>query len=897
AVAGCRATYFTSNGVDPITGKLAWFSTNVIDNYLDPNDPNSGHTQSNPQASAYSVWSEELLTIPDFTDDHGAGFTVNECVIDKRLDFVIPRIIAFSTGMIDYFFRGEMEISSPEEGVYAFKDHKVGAGQSITLDPDGKTQVNGSRFGYDKIRLKLRNTTANIDLPDHPPFIAGPVSISQDMFDGTLQAIVKYSLNHCYQEDGSGGFGPGALENADSSALNDDFISLSTRSASGCTGSNYFSNGSVTDSDELRLDIRRRSFEHISKSLTKTIGPDAEDDFVRVEKNTPMLIDFDFSSDPIPLNAIDVRLQVIYRGKLGPEDETALPSGAPTMVEQNAVVVTTKDISEPSDIVVANLTDHILNLPVRRWVTLEPAADGDGNRPDLFNLTIDQTYLNPGNYKYYFYADRPGSVPPPILNVDLTVPSRYEIRKDDGIAPLSTDQTVSGELALELFPKDADSDLVTYTLEDGTNLFKESTYQLSLDTSKLDEGKHTITTTLRYLGKLISFDTEFIVHNNMSNTAPDLAEIANVDQVVNVNTFQAIDIPLAITDSQTPIQIEDITLASDIEGLINPGRFMEVRPGQSGGFLLHFFDSVEYSQQPGALPLFYEYSHIKVNVTVSDGELEDTESFVFRRVMQDYTSQGYFQPREIVITTDQVQTIPITLADIVGPGAVSGASYDVGNDMDLAVYHDMVAELGIDQSGNEGVKTVDQINTQLYTEWSLAGGEYDNLVPTDLLKKMIDEQGWVNSMAVGVEPGHEFITSYDNLSFTFKDSDATSNLVEIDDLDIDQFTRFSFLSDLNNTFTLTGGALGYFSSCTSVKPEIHQWDESIGAYIQRGSVRKVGNVFTANRDLNSMLCQIQLPSLGNLGLVNQADWTANIETVLDSKNLTQKPLDLIDSDY
>lgn len=34
-----------------------------------------------------------------------------------------PRAVAYSAGLIDYFFRGRMEIAPPDDDVYAILDH------------------------------------------------------------------------------------------------------------------------------------------------------------------------------------------------------------------------------------------------------------------------------------------------------------------------------------------------------------------------------------------------------------------------------------------------------------------------------------------------------------------------------------------------------------------------------------------------------------------------------------------------------------------------------------------------------------------------------------------------------------------------------------------------------
>jgi hypothetical protein len=82
---------------------------------------------------------------------------------------------------------------------------------------------------------------------------------------------------------------------------------------------------------------------------------------------------FDFGRQPLPTNAADLFLTVVYRGPLG--------------LEADAVVVGGKDIPEPDPVVVVNATDYDCFGDQPHFVTgLPPAArdlDGDG-RQDLF---------------------------------------------------------------------------------------------------------------------------------------------------------------------------------------------------------------------------------------------------------------------------------------------------------------------------------------------------------------------------------------------------------------------------------------------------------------------------------------------------------------------------------
>jgi hypothetical protein len=236
--------------------------------------------------TSYGVWDQ-------FLEARGARprYSLNYLNYDAAADLLLPRAVAYSAGLIDYFFRGQMEISLPDEGVYGVIDHAV-------------ENLAGSS-GFRKLKLKLRNTT--------PPVIpSGGVSkgqgIQQNMA-GSLVAVVKYHENTCYKPDLTGEFGSQEIR----SALGDGEFS---EPPAGCRGLEE----RITVSDP-------------KKDVTLDAGVDAT------------LFVFDFAA-PVPIDAVDVYLQVVFRGVLGSE--------------QDAVVVVTKDISEPTHFTLLNVTDYLV---------------------------------------------------------------------------------------------------------------------------------------------------------------------------------------------------------------------------------------------------------------------------------------------------------------------------------------------------------------------------------------------------------------------------------------------------------------------------------------------------------------------------------------------------------
>lgn len=180
---------------------------------------------------------------------------------DAMANLLIPRAVGYSAGLINYFFRGKMEISLPDEGVYGVIDHN---------DSESSAKDTG---GFTKIKLKIKNIT---------PKGAG---IEPMTTGGKLAAVVKFHRNTCYKSDLSGEYGsPGIDWNV-------------------CR---------VKDEEIV-----------VSSPVSAPSGINSD----------PSQLTFSFPT-PIPINATDLFLQVVYRGPLG--DET------------DAVAVATKDISEPT---------------------------------------------------------------------------------------------------------------------------------------------------------------------------------------------------------------------------------------------------------------------------------------------------------------------------------------------------------------------------------------------------------------------------------------------------------------------------------------------------------------------------------------------------------------------
>jgi hypothetical protein len=150
----------------PLIGKATFLTGDVQDNLR-------GSPDRNIRLSTLGLWDQFLnpqLLMPRYTLTH-YNYTA-------MADLLIPRAVAYSAGLIDFFFRGEMQVTLPDEGVYGVVDHSA----VRILDP------NLGYAGFNKIKAKIANVTPN----------------GEPMSNGKFVAVLKFHRNRCYQDDLSG---------------------------------------------------------------------------------------------------------------------------------------------------------------------------------------------------------------------------------------------------------------------------------------------------------------------------------------------------------------------------------------------------------------------------------------------------------------------------------------------------------------------------------------------------------------------------------------------------------------------------------------------------------------------------------------------------------------------
>jgi hypothetical protein len=154
----------------------------------------TGETTSNDRALSEGLLDSDLARYYSTAGPGYLVFAVNRFTFDAAHKFLIPRAVGYSAGLINYFFRGQLEITPPDEGVYGIIDHTV----------ENRPDIDG--FG--KIKLRIRNVT-----PGGSDANGGAiVERIPDGSPGTLVAVVKFHRNNCYTPSLSGEYGSAGID-------------------------------------------------------------------------------------------------------------------------------------------------------------------------------------------------------------------------------------------------------------------------------------------------------------------------------------------------------------------------------------------------------------------------------------------------------------------------------------------------------------------------------------------------------------------------------------------------------------------------------------------------------------------------------------------------------------
>lgn len=294
------------------------------------------------------------------------GYLVSYQNMTEMADVLLPRAVGYSAGMIDYFFRGRLELSSPPDGLFGVVDQ----GTPHTVDSAGypRRMDDGRVLGFEMLRVRVKNATA--DITESGTSTVDP----QDIGVGRLVAIARYHRNPCYQPDLSGEFVklPDLSETVPAGcALADtrtDYQEISVSKPLTIT----------TDGQFLGVNSGLNPCANVGSLNTGATGACAHPDGV--------LAEFDFSEDPIPISATDLFIQLAFRGELG--DET------------DGIAVGIMDLLEPNFYTVLNSTDWFLYYG--EW---KDPAEVDGQVPGgTAPIPISVVYMCWGDQAIFGFA-------------------------------------------------------------------------------------------------------------------------------------------------------------------------------------------------------------------------------------------------------------------------------------------------------------------------------------------------------------------------------------------------------------------------------------------------------------------------------------------------------------
>jgi hypothetical protein len=301
----------------PVTGSVT-FRTGTVQDSVD-----AARTESNVKLAATGLFDQFLTE----RNSSWSRYTLNYINYNEQARLLVPRAVAYSAGLIDYFFRGQLYVAPPAEGVYALLDHG---------DPASNCK---DTCGFTKLKVKVANATPDITPPGGP-------ATPQTMGNGMLVAVAKFRRNRCYSTDLSGEYA-----GAPDPALQASYYEY-------CVGS---------QPEEIVVS---------DPSLNTTLPPcNAGQGGNCDTAAVPLTLTFSQTpaSNIIPVNAASLSIQIIFRGPLGSEAD--------------AVVVETVDVSEPTYLTYMNSSDYIkigASVYTRERINSDPAQPDD--RPSAASL-------------------------------------------------------------------------------------------------------------------------------------------------------------------------------------------------------------------------------------------------------------------------------------------------------------------------------------------------------------------------------------------------------------------------------------------------------------------------------------------------------------------------------
>ena len=250
------ATYTIRSAVPTLwDGSASTDNTPAYVYFGDVPDTYQQQSASNVALTTYGMWDQFLSSksLPN-------KYSLNRLNYDAMADLLLPRAVAYSAGLINFFFRGRLDITLPDEGVFALADH-------ATDD------------GFTLLRAKIKNTT--------PAFIDPQgQSQPQNMNGGAFFAVIRYHKDKKYVA---------SLDTVVGAAPCNDY-SIVVNSA--------------------KLDASTDCRDGVEQII---VSQPVFGESLDAGGQKP--VEFDFANSPIPFGMTDVVLQIVYRGPLGSESD------------------------------------------------------------------------------------------------------------------------------------------------------------------------------------------------------------------------------------------------------------------------------------------------------------------------------------------------------------------------------------------------------------------------------------------------------------------------------------------------------------------------------------------------------------------------------------------------
>ncbi|HET6514717.1 MAG TPA: hypothetical protein VFG09_06105 [Thermodesulfovibrionales bacterium] len=249
---------------------------------------------------------------------------------------LIPRAVGYSAGLLNYFFRGDIRLSyetgvTPGYVITNYSGEKMEGRFMLYYDNSAETR-NPIWVGDGLLEAKTGDKANTFDFI--PPSDAREPGKYILVFKGKMGnedgAVAGYVFSRTLEITPPDQF-VYAMADADPS---DPYFSSIKAKVRNTNPSEAVQNGMIQAVAKYKADTDDADFIYSVSAPISVVSLSAT-------SATELL--FDFSNDPIPIDITDLYLQVIFKGKVGNDD--------------NAVAVGLKDISEPTPVDLFNNTD------------------------------------------------------------------------------------------------------------------------------------------------------------------------------------------------------------------------------------------------------------------------------------------------------------------------------------------------------------------------------------------------------------------------------------------------------------------------------------------------------------------------------------------------------------